>query len=351
LDRLISGVWLALILGSSTIAYSQPSVGTIVSISAPYECEARGTIVFTLTPYHGEPRPALERSNIFSDLEARIGLVGTTNGGSTWSGLHPPDGLREVFGGITDPESIHSFFLSPLIEWTNLFGHNYGGTWQTNDGGITWKCLLRHPLLSGPVFLNRMQGWMSTIGRDNLSNITYWKTNNGGDQWIACGTGINFTVYHPFFLDSTLGWASYTVGREKAGIASTHDGGCSWKSIWTNENEPDFQLGQLTFGSESHGWVAWNGALSSTEDGGRTWRRVNLPVEGFRPMSAYRDKGLSGWLLGYDPKGHPGLFMMYRTSDGAKSWHRVSADELAQSELPFKWHIGRIVKHMFKHRM
>lgn len=116
------------------------------------------------------------------------------------------------------------------------------------------------------------------------------------------------------FIDSLTGW----VGGEDGQLYRTSDGGRSWRPVVSGA--VDTIVG-ITFLDWNRGWVlaragGTEGAtvLHVTRNGGRTWKRVELPGV----ASVYRVDGMQGWAIGADS-------LLMKTVDGGETWSRSSA--------------------------
>ncbi len=131
-------------------------------------------------------------------------------------------------------------------------------------------------------------GWAST------GNRILFTTDNGA-HWKDISPPVTTEISgqdrfsNVFFLDAQRAWVLYptretpdTGGDLEMHLAATTNGGETWSEVALPRLDPRLEIlgsGSITFSDELHGWVdlsvlRWDGALFSTTDGGRTWRRA-----------------------------------------------------------------------------
>ncbi len=183
-------------------------------------------------------------------------IVGTTDGGNSWSTL------------ITQQENpnliLDGTFIDPLTGW--VVGYNLlKGTF---DGGYTWfDANIRCPL-NAVFFLDKNTGW---AGGDFLL-----KTTNGGKNWTG-EVDKYYRIQKLYFLDEKNGWC---ISNTK--LMKTTDGGDTWivtrqfpdnyyyfTSLFFVDKDKGFISNQM-FGRESEKYSSL--ALSITTDAGDTWK-------------------------------------------------------------------------------
>jgi photosystem II stability/assembly factor-like uncharacterized protein len=185
--------------------------------------------------------------------EPRSYLLRTTDGGESWSRV-------EVTGADVDVLLTRVAFADDARGWA--FGE-MGALYATTDGGASWerRTLPTKHLLLGGAFLADGRGWL--VGAGNT--ILY---NPDGAQWRTVASPlITATRFNAvFFADERRGWA---VG-ERGLVLTTPNGGRSW---FTQESNADVDLFDVKFMDASEGWaVGAEGAIIHTTDGGAHWR-------------------------------------------------------------------------------
>lgn len=233
--------------------------------------------------------------------------------------------------------------VSPVSEevvW--VAGH--GGTWlRSVDGGATWQ----GGVVPGADTLEFRDvdavagdtAWLLSAGPGPLSRI--YRTTDGGDSWTLQHTATDPDV----FLDCLAAWDARTAvvyGDATEGrlfVLRTEDGGATWTRL-PEEALPPAQEGEGGFaasgtcavaGSGGMGWIATGNAAAArvlrTEDRGRTWTSVDVPVvggagAGLTTLSMRGTWGMAlGGVLGADTIPGPRAAV---TEDGGRTWAPVS---------------------------
>lgn len=174
--------------------------------------------------------------------------------------------------------------------------------WSGVGLGTTW--------LTGVSFADARHGWVSSSGfpADSPSEDGVWHTADGGGSWRLQSTRDLRAV---FFTGLRVGWGLGTSG----GLYRTTDAGRTWirKRL---EREPR-SLYQVRFTDARHGSIAagqygarHGGWVSTTVDGGRSWRSRRLTAAPIRTV--FFLDGLRGWAAGDQD--------VLRTVDGGCSW-------------------------------
>jgi photosystem II stability/assembly factor-like uncharacterized protein len=248
------------------------------------------------------------------------------DGGKSWKSIANDGGVgpSQVLG---NPLTI--YFLDEGHGWLS----GKGRTWETFDGGSSWKESFESEVRSVS-FFDRSSGWMSLESESATTNQT---TDDGGKTWRRCPTDAGVTT-EVSFVSGTAGWGFLNYPKEKdaegyrnaiAGISKTEDGGCRWSQIWKAPNEPDTRYADLFFLNENVGWfstITANG-LFRTDDGGKTWLQVRIPERREQIETFYFFDRSLGWLLFASPPEAP---IAFETLDGGASWIPTSRDRLIE---------------------
>ena len=230
--------------------------------------------------------------------------------------------------------------ISPVddqVVWVS--GH--GGTvLRTTDGGLNWSARIM-PGGDSLQFrdvdaFDARTAFLMSAGPGPLSRI--YRTDDGGDTW-----SLQFLNEHPDgFLDCMAFWDSrrgVVYGDAIDGslfVLRTEDGGESWTRV-PDDGLPRAQDGEggfaasgscVTTGSRGRAWIATgNGERARvlhTEDGGRTWRSMPVPVvggpaAGLTTIDLLDDgRGIAlGGILGQDTARVDNVTL---TTDGGRTW-------------------------------
>jgi photosystem II stability/assembly factor-like uncharacterized protein len=251
---------------------------------------------------------------------------------------------------LTPTTTVSATSSLPTFNWIDMtntqtgYGMDEKNLYRTENGGIQWK-VITPPGASANFsvfFLDDQEGWMLAGNPKDLSESTLFHTTDGGINWTS--TPAPFGMGRLQFLDEQNGWAmaNFNCGAGSCGvdIFKTTDGGKSWDRVSTASPDNNTQLNVLPFGGDKngmtfldmqHGWVGGsepkNGYvwLFATQDGGESWKQVNLPLpskyisstisvdppkffnakSGILPVTFFTDSSYKGF---------------YRTQDGGQSW-------------------------------
>jgi photosystem II stability/assembly factor-like uncharacterized protein len=232
----------------------------------------------------------------------------------------------------------NTFFVTAKRGW--LTGTR--SVWMTDDGGLTWRSQV-------PGHIHTMafvgdSGWLAAGDGHSVQN---YRTEDLGQTWNQCGSSWELSRVAPWssasFLDARNGWI--TVGsyndRELpylGGVARTMDGGCTWKILWRDSDDPGENMGDIRFVDNSFGWLfTYYGRLLETRDGGTHWSPVALPEPDFL-QSAYLVSRSRGWIIEGTNEGP----VLHYTTDAGAHWHSVSNEDIRANrgmarEIPVAW--------------
>ncbi len=207
------------------------------------------------------------------------------------------------------------------------------------------------PTLSAIHMFSQNEGWaVGTVVNDTNNHIL--RTQDGGATWIDTTPSEPFdpSVALPkqatsFFLDAGHAWVTYQYlgGPPSATpplIWFTADGGQNWTTSAPLDvgQGGDFYIpGVMQFTDQLHGWLlvhAGNGMnhdyvfIFSSQDGGKTWKRIvdpwmdNLDMSCTKTGLAFTDPN-NGLVTGDCNGVVPNSIYLYRTVDGGNTWTPV----------------------------
>jgi hypothetical protein len=193
-----------------------------------------------------------------------------------------------------------------------------------------------------PHFLTHFSLLAPGVGWAMYPDALYWTSNDGRDWRDITPPYLlpDASMAGAYFFDPVNGYVSILThsdsGPEHLAIASTRDGGASWKlvpvdtpeepSLAPTAHSPYAQ--SISFGDKDHGWIMLNngsaiaehsGSLIATTDAGSHWNHLpEPPVSGEIAFSSATDGILvTMYNLTKDrPKGSDVWF----TRDGGRSW-------------------------------
>lgn len=183
-------------------------------------------------------------------------IVRTTDGGSNWKNLTPPQAVYENTGRNME---VSAWFLDANNAWI-LF-------WETDK-------------------------WSPQTG------VSVWRTSDAGANWeytLLPVTGYTIQYFRDAqigFIDSKTGWILAHLGqnqeREYVGLYTTNDGGVSWSVMVSSDSANLPSKGSKTgavFRSTLEGWISGSNSreepgsvLWRTVDGGNTWSNQSIPA-------------------------------------------------------------------------
>jgi photosystem II stability/assembly factor-like uncharacterized protein len=328
------------------VTAGSPGAGTIVPSSLPPTLVASPTFTplpptvtptalpatSTATPPPGNPIQHLPSGQEFSVTAIHMveattgwaigGLVSvgdhvftTTNGGSTWKDVTPP----EAEAISAERKTATGFFQDARTAWV-IFAINRGYpvptpsvVWHTTDGGTTWQA-------SQPLDLT---GLSETFVPSNLQFVA------GQNGWLLVHVGVGMN--HDYIV-----------------LYRSQDGGVSWTRIQDPNNDPSSIMScsktSMLFTDATHGWLTGdcNGVMAGvllfrSTDAGSTWQEVSLPAPASAPKIFDVDSSVA--CGAYDPfffgndLGHLGVrcgdfsgsqmtytYYLYSTQDGGSTW-------------------------------
>lgn len=179
-------------------------------------------------------------------------LLKTIDKGETWTSLENPS--------VTYPYGTNMLFINPQ---TGFIIGNESPVYKTTDGGKNWRVVLNnYNGATAGFFLNDQMGFLC----GNAPN-TIWKTTDAGESWETVNLNLEESYNRKFVAIHFTTDQKGLLFDNKGNIYTSNDGGSSWTFNNAIESAPT----SLYFYSENSGYVAIDGKLYKTEDGGETW--------------------------------------------------------------------------------
>lgn len=259
-------------------------------------------------------------------------LLHTADGGQTWE-----QALNVVAGqGGYPPLAIEA--IDGLVAWALVRTCDgcVADLGRTIDGGRDWTWLT-----SGPItairFVTATSGWIAVD--DGYPNSDIRVTGDGGRTWTTRARFGSGAVVGLDAAGASTAWALIRDGAYctasscmKYDLQRTTDGGSTWRGLGNPKVRDDGCAGGHIYGplfaSASRGWLVENsgagGVKTSTgllqsEDGGRTWRCHDAPVQTGAVSVA---DPLHVWVAtGFGGGAAAGL---YASDDGGATWRPIA---------------------------
>jgi photosystem II stability/assembly factor-like uncharacterized protein len=246
----------------------------------------------------------------------RSTLLRTTDGGASWQSVYTTAAPALSFSSVSNEAG--------WLAFESVGG--YSVVARTLDGGRTWT--LGSPQSEGPeqiCAVSANEAWGITRGG------TYpIHTVDGGASWaeVKLPPGADRGEYKQvFFLDRQHGWIvgeRHRRGADSALFAlvlGTQDGGKTFQVAQTPAVQ--FQASssdRIHFVNPDEGWIAFEGCVLHTLDGGATWSAVEPAATDSMGsiVDCFFDTHLDGWAVGRRAVTPLAL----HTLDGGKTWVR-----------------------------
>jgi photosystem II stability/assembly factor-like uncharacterized protein len=215
--------------------------------------------------------------------------------------------------------------IAPGVGWAM----NGNALWLTTDDGTSWR-RITPPGLRGQDVIARVgdvyfrdaeHGWVSAEldgTRSVNGSLRYggvYITSDGGKSWRLVTLPGCYQCANTYFsfLDSQHGFA-LTGGESTRGafierLYRTSDGGMHWTLV-----RPMRFYGRIGFTDSLHGWALTNptgwaqkpccstpigsGLIYRTSDGGRSWQHVTLPA----PIGYHHERRVATWMRFFDAR-------------------------------------------------
>ena len=229
-------------------------------------------------------------TDYYPNVTDTIPLYGTKDGGRTWKpvtysgptvkGLCAIDVVKEQY--INQGEIAYKYHLYAVGRVGGpaniMISHDAGETWSSNSLNSDCQMLLDIKMLNKKVGI----ACAATDADITKSNALILKTTDGGNTWkkVYQSTRPFESTWKASFPTDKIGFVtiqSYNPDKaiKQQRLAKTEDGGETWKEINLVEDYGAREFG-VGFINENHGYVGTLNSGFETKDGGKTWDAVNL---------------------------------------------------------------------------
>jgi hypothetical protein len=199
------------------------------------------------------------------------------------------------------------------------------GIFASADGGVTWKKQTPAPGLALTAVDARHAWAISSQGQ------TVRTTD--GVHWLDLGVQHLLNIS---FVDKLDGFALDPDGM----FLRSRDGGATWKSPW------GFRLQSLCFSDAHTGWVARNGTVWTTHDGGAHWKPKLLlrAHDGNAPLPRLSCRNGEVWAnITTGAAAGSSAYAIYLSRDTGSTWRAVYGQFLVKNKPRVSAYAGPIV--------
>ena len=281
------------------------------------------------------PRRVLAGADCQSVPSSQVGVFRSEDGGVTWENLDAPTSNLEVWSVTVDPTDPDTLFVGTRPE--GFRSRDGGRTWSKLHMGVNMNCPISEPLPPSPPRTTCMIV-------DPRDNRTIWagmevdgvyKSLDGGDNWVHLpdlGPDPFQGDIHSMALKTGARSAVYCTSP--FGIATSHDEGESWdyhyfpkfheadrvsycRGMVIKADNPD-----VMFVGNGDTIPGVTGAVQRTQDAGKSWEPVSLPVEPnsiIYGISSHKERHnviVAASIFGY----------VYVSEDGGDSWQKLQKE-------------------------
>jgi photosystem II stability/assembly factor-like uncharacterized protein len=239
----------------------------------------------------------------------QAGLFRTSDGGATWQplgqGANVPTGT--VFADPRDANTVYGIG---------------DGVVKSADGGRTWTAASRGLVSTLVSSLALAPGSSKILYAGGYGGV--FKSADGGRSWRLERSGLGIEPVDGLIVDPQNGRTLYAVESWRGGLFKSSDAGVHWSRVQTTFPSSGRQQALAidprhprTLYAADCGGACSAGTLQKTEDGGASWR----PITGiaWAVQSLAVDPQHSNTVFAGTMRGD-----IFRSSDGARSWHRVA---------------------------
>lgn len=158
---------------------------------------------------------------------------------------------------------------------------------MTSSGGARWRDAAPPGLSSAsdirPYFIDPVHGWLFAYDEAKHDSLLLWRTVDAGTTWeriaVPAVRAVNWQVE---FLDPNAGWLGSDPGGQAPDpeLRWTSDGGRTWSEPIELQAAAGVEVfpSYLTFLDAGRGFMTDKDRVRRTDDGGRSWRNVAVPV-------------------------------------------------------------------------
>jgi photosystem II stability/assembly factor-like uncharacterized protein len=193
--------------------------------------------------------------------------------------------------------------------------NSIGKIYRSTNNGLSFSQVFTGAYqMSGVYFWNSQNG-IAVGGEGNPSyDMVIAKTNNGGLTWTSVTSDLLIEGNDVFFVNENVGFIA-----GDGGLLKTTDGGNSWNSIkGIYEN-----VKKISFPSANIGYACLSdGSLFKSSDGGDTWVNISSNLNyNYSLQSVYFLSDLVGFVIPFSGS------EIFRTADGGITWTTLNLSD------------------------
>ena len=226
----------------------------------------------------------------------------TTDAGQSWTRMGSPLSLPNT-----------ALFKVNALDAQHVWAVGRGAILHTSDAGTNW--VNQTPagfdglLLQGIFTPDGTNVWAT--GETNEGFATILKSTDAGQSWVRQSGGAVTNVAHVLGVAATDGNNAWAVGGLGNNVLKTTDGGATWQMM---DQGGTFDANELAVITAGDVWVAHDGAVKWTHDGGTNWGLyTTLPYT----LGIAVTDATNAWAVA---TGAMGKGTIYHTSDGGANW-------------------------------
>ncbi|HEU4716816.1 MAG TPA: YCF48-related protein [Bacteroidia bacterium] len=260
-----------------TVVFTSPSDGFAAgSFQYMYKTVDGGSTWLSAGSYDAKDIYFFDANHGYAAGVAGTGTMkSTTNGGSSWTTLTPPNS-SSIWGTFATSAST-CYFIA-----TDKKVHK-----STNSGGSFTSVTLSITFSPTDIwFTDANTGFITT--QDGI----IFKTTNAGGSWSNSFSVSGVQLNSIYFVNTNLGFACGTNGA----VLKTTNGGTSWTALVTGTTSP---LNCVRFYDALNGLaVGYGGTIIRTADGGTTWTSDNSNTTRWLYSISYTSSAAAAVIVG-----------------------------------------------------
>ncbi|MCL6494339.1 MAG: T9SS type A sorting domain-containing protein [Ignavibacterium sp.] len=141
---------------------------------------------------------------------------------------------------------------------------NLGALIKTTNGGSSWTVSQTNTT----TLILKVRSYNGQVVIASGFNGLILRSTDGGENFTQVISGVTGDLWGLQMLNDTLGWACGTANS----LIKTTDGGQTWQRVFTPGYTSDYWW--IDFLNESYGFIAANGKVLRTIDGGQNWEII-----------------------------------------------------------------------------